>query len=128
MNPLTIRPERLAKMRDLCLALPDTSEKVAWGDPVWCVAGRIFAMQKGNAEGHRPSVWVKADDGVQEMAVAAAPDRFFVPPYVGGYGWIGVWLDRPRLDWKEVAALLHDSWRLIREKGAAKKARRKRRR
>lgn len=128
MNPLTVRPDRLARLRKLCLALPDTSEKEAWGDPTWRVGGRIFAMQKGNVEGHRPSLWLAADDGVQEMVVAAAPDRFFVPPYVGKHGWIGLWLDLRRLDWKAIAALVHDSWQRIGAKRAAGKSRRTRRR
>ena len=58
MNPLTIRPERLEQLREICLALPETSEKLAWGDPTWRVRDKIFAMQKGNHEGGRPSVWL----------------------------------------------------------------------
>lgn len=113
MNPLTIRPERLARLRSICLALPGTVEKEAWGDPTWRVGDRIFAMQKGNVEGRRPSLWVKAEPGVQEMVVAAAPDRYFVPPYVGSKGWIGLWLDRRSVDWKELAALVAESWRCM---------------
>jgi hypothetical protein len=44
--------------------------------------------------------------------VEAAPDRFFVPPYVGPSGWVGIWLD-PRTDWDELAGLLADAWRLV---------------
>jgi hypothetical protein len=43
--------------------------------------------------------------------VQARPDRFFVPPYVGPSGWVGVWLDRGA-DWTEIAELLRDSWRM----------------
>ena len=80
MNELTVRPDRLERLRKLCLALPDTAEKVAWGDPTWRVRDRIFAMQKGNVAGHRPSLWLKAQDGVQQMLVTGDPARFFVPP------------------------------------------------
>jgi hypothetical protein len=44
--------------------------------------------------------------------VQAAPDRFFVPPYVGPSGWVGIWLDRG-VHWPEVAGLLEDSFRLV---------------
>jgi hypothetical protein len=44
--------------------------------------------------------------------IAAAPDRFFVPPYVGPSGWIGVYLDSPETDWGELAELLWDAWRM----------------
>lgn len=54
MNPLTVRPERLQRLRAACLGLPQAVEKVAWGDPTWRVRDEIFAMQKGNYEGGRP--------------------------------------------------------------------------
>ena len=113
MNESTIRPDRLSKLRALCLALPEASEKVAWGDPTWRVRGRIFAMQKGNYPGGRPSLWLKAPEGAQSILVECRPDRFFVPPYVGPKGWVGLYLDVPRLEWDEVAALVKQSYRLI---------------
>jgi predicted DNA-binding protein (MmcQ/YjbR family) len=113
MNPLTIRADRLTRLRKICLALPETTEKEAWGDPTWRVRDRIFAMQKGNCEGGRPSVWLKAADGRQDELIDADPETFFVPPYVGHKGWVGVYLDAPRVDWKTVAALVAESFRLI---------------
>ena len=113
MNPLTVRPDRLARLRKICLALPDAAEKVAWGDPTWRVRDRIFAMQKGNYAGGRPSVWLKGEDGQQAALVDSDPALFFVPPYVGNKGWIGVHLDGGRLDWKMIAALIEASYRLI---------------
>lgn len=112
-NPSTVEPERLERLRRICLALPEATEKEAWGDPTWRVRDRIFAMQKGNVEGHRPSVWVKAPEGDQAALVASDPERFFVPPYVGGKGWVGVYLDRDDLDWDELAELVEESYRLI---------------
>jgi hypothetical protein len=56
---------------------------------------------------------------VQAVLVGAAPERFFVPPYVGHRGWIGVWLDDPGVDWAEVAALVRRSWRLTAPKRLA---------
>lgn len=113
LNKLTIRPDRLARLRKICLALPEAAEKVAWGDPTWRVRDRIFAMQKGNHEGGRPSVWFKAADGAQAALVDSDPERFFVPPYVGHKGWVGIYLDTRRIDWPELGHLIAESYRLI---------------
>jgi predicted DNA-binding protein (MmcQ/YjbR family) len=109
----TISPERLERLRAICLALPDASEKVAWGDPTWRVRDRIFAMQKGNYEGGRPSLWLKGASGAQEALVGARPSLFFVPPYVGNKGWVGIYLDGGSMEWEVVADLIVESWRLI---------------
>jgi hypothetical protein len=119
MNEPTIRPDRLERLRRTCLALPEATEKVAWGDPTWRVRNRIFAMQKGNYEGGRPSVWLKAEAGVQEMLVDGDPDRFFVPPYVGQKGWVGVHLDCKRIAWAMLEELIEQSYRLIAPKRLA---------
>jgi predicted DNA-binding protein (MmcQ/YjbR family) len=98
------------RLRALCLALPETVEKEAWGDPTFRVRDKIFAMEK-RGDG-RVSLWCKAPPGSQMVLVGADPDRFFVPPYVGPKGWIGVRLDN-RPDWDEVAKLVTRSYRLI---------------
>lgn len=113
MNALTVAPERLARLRAICLALDGAREKIAWGDPTWRVGDRIFAMQKGNYPGGRPSVWLKAEAGAQAMLIDAAPSRFFVPPYVGHKGWVGVWLDTVEIDWGELEHLIETSARAI---------------
>jgi hypothetical protein len=112
MNELTISPDRFARFRELCLAFPQAEEKEAWGDPTWRVRDKIFAMLKGNYEGGRPSAWLKAGDGEQEALVAADPEMYFVPPYVGHKGWIGIALDTKRVRWKEIAARIETSYRL----------------
>jgi hypothetical protein len=55
---------------------------------------------------------VQAAAGNQSLMVRAAPDRFFVPPYLGPSGWVGVWLNG-RVNWKELAGLLEDGYRLV---------------
>ena len=112
-NVPTVAPDRLQRVRTICLALQGATEKLAWGDPTWRVRGRIFAMQKGNVAGHRPSLWLKAPDGVQGMLVEGDPSVFFVPPYVGKNGWIGIHLDGRSLDWAMLADLVEQSHRLI---------------
>ena len=71
-------------------------------------------MQKGNYSGGRPSVWFKGEHGAQGMLVDADPKRFFVPPYVGHKGWIGLYLDTETIAWDELAHLLGLSYQLIR--------------
>jgi predicted DNA-binding protein (MmcQ/YjbR family) len=113
LNRLTLRKDRLERLRTICLALPETTEKVTWGDPTWRIRNRIFAMQKGNYSGGRPSVWLKAPEGAQDVLVGIDPERFFVPPYVGHKGWIGVYLDGKRVDWAWLSGLIEESYRLI---------------
>ncbi|HEX7919011.1 MAG TPA: MmcQ/YjbR family DNA-binding protein [Gemmatimonadales bacterium] len=108
-------PSPLSRLRKLCLALPESYEKEAWGTPTFRVTkGKIFAMYAGastHAGDGRHGVWLNAASGNQELMLRAAPTRFFYPPYVGKGGWIGVFLDA-RTDWKGLAGLIEDSWRL----------------
>jgi hypothetical protein len=107
-------PRPLTRLRKLCLALPEAHEVEAWGEPTFRVRNKLFAMyaDAGNHHGDgRAAVWCKAAPGNQGLMVRAAPDRFFVPPYVGPSGWIGVYLDRGA-DWDELAELLRDAYRL----------------
>jgi predicted DNA-binding protein (MmcQ/YjbR family) len=104
------------RLREICLALPEAAEKEAWGDPTFRVRDKIFAMQK-RGDG-RVSVWLKAPEGSQTILVGADPGRYFVPPYVGHKGWIGVRLDAGP-DWAQVAALVKRSYRLIAPKRLA---------
>jgi hypothetical protein len=104
----------LARIRKLCLALPEAHEVEAWGEPTFRVRNKLFAMYAAASNHHgggRPGVWIKAARASQDLMVRTAPQRFFVPPYVGPSGWVGVWLDRD-VDWEEVADLLRDAWRM----------------
>ena len=78
--------------------------------PTYRIANKIFAMERPQDD--TVAVWCKAPPGSQAILVGADPARFFVPPYVGPKGWIGIRLDA-RVDWKEVATLVERSYRLI---------------
>ncbi|MDJ0946159.1 MAG: MmcQ/YjbR family DNA-binding protein [Kiloniellales bacterium] len=106
----------IERLRAICLVLPEATEKKAWGDPTFRVRDKIFAMEK-RGDG-RISLWCKAPPGSQEILVGADPERFFVPPYVGHRGWIGMRLDDGP-DWEEVAAVVKRSYRLIAPKRLA---------
>ena len=105
----------LSRLRQICLARPGATEVEAWGAPTFRV-GKIFAMYSSPTDhqhsGGRPGVWLKAAPGNQQLMVRDNPDRYFVPPYVGPSGWIGVRLDK-RPPWKEVERLVRESWRLV---------------
>ena len=114
-------PRPLSRLRKLCLALPEAHEVEAWGEPTFRVRNKLFAMYAAPNNHHgagRAAVWCKAAPGNQALMVRAEPERYFVPPYVGPSGWVGVWLDR-RPDWKEVGELVRDSYRLVAPKKLA---------
>jgi len=112
------RPGPIDKLRKICLALPDALEKEAWGEPTFRVRGKMFAMFTNNHHNDgRVAVWCKAPIGFQSMMVGEAPARFFVPPYVGVNGWVGVRLDLD-VDWKEVAGVVEQAYRMALEKPA----------
>ena len=112
-------PSPLPKLRKLCLSLPEAHEVETWGEPTFRVRNKLFAMYAavGHHTAGRPAVWLKAAPGNQPFMVAHRPERFFVPPYVGPSGWVGVWLDAA--DWDELRELLADAWRLTAPKRLA---------
>jgi len=107
-------------LRAISLALPETAEKMAWGTvPTFRVRDKIFAQYEVNHHGDgRVALWCKAPHGMQEMLVSANAERFFVPPYVGHHGWVGVRLD-VAIDWDEVADLVTESYRMTAPKRLA---------
>lgn len=120
VNPSTLAPDRLERLRAICLSFPETAERVSFGDPNWTVNGKGFGAQKGNYDGGRPNLWFKPAPGEQQALVASDPDRFFIPPYVGGKGWLAVHLDGEEVDWAEIEELVEDSYRQMAPKRALK--------
>jgi predicted DNA-binding protein (MmcQ/YjbR family) len=101
----------LKRLREVCLALPESFEKEAWGECTFRVTGgSMFAMTDNNHHGSgHVAVWVKAPPMVQEILVKSDGKRFFVPPYMGPKGWVGVRLDY-KVNWDEVAGILKDGY------------------
>jgi hypothetical protein len=103
----------LEKLRLLCLALPETTERLSHGEPTWFVRGKqTFVMYADHHHDDRLAFWCAAPAGMQEALVGLDPERYFVPPYVGHRGWIGVRLDVP-VDWDEITALVKDAYRVV---------------
>ncbi|GGT89532.1 MmcQ/YjbR family DNA-binding protein [Actinomadura citrea] len=102
--------DALNRIREICMSLPEATEKPFGGHtaPSFRVRDKLFAMTSEDGL----SLTFKAGPGVQDALVAEAPERFFVPKYVGVKGWIGARLDVDH-DWDEIAELIQDSYRLI---------------
>ncbi len=105
------RARTLELIRGVCLTLPETSERLSHGAPTFFVRDkRAFLMVLTDHHGDgRFAIWCAAGEGVQQLLVEADPNRFFVPPYVGHRGWLGVHLDRS-LDPDELTGIAEDAY------------------
>jgi hypothetical protein len=102
------------RLRRICLALPEATERLSHGEPTWFVRGaKSFVTTADHHHDDRLALWCAAPEGAQGMLVARDPARFFVPPYVGHRGWVGVYLDVPEVDWDEVADLVESAYRTV---------------
>ena len=104
----------LAEVRAACLALPEVTERLSHGAPTFFVRGKksfVMFMDDHHGDG-RLALWCAAPAGVQAESVQEEPERFFVPPYVGHRGWLGVRLDRAP-DWAELASIVTDAYRHV---------------
>ena len=111
--------EPLDRLRSMCLALPEVTERLSHGEPTWFVRGqKVFVTYSDHHHDDRLAFWCAAPAGVQAALVSSDPKRFFVPPYVGHRGWLGVYLDVP-VDWGEVARIVTDAYRVIAPKRLA---------
>ena len=101
-----------ARVRRICAALPEVTEKLSHGEPTFFVRKKVFAMCSTNHhnDGHF-AVMMPAAIGIQAALIEAEPEKFHKPPYVGGRGWIGVELTR--VNDKELTLHLREAWRLM---------------
>ena len=112
--------KHLRRVRRICAALPETTEKLSHGEPTFFVGKKVYAAFSNNHhnDGH-VAVLVPAPPGVQAMLIEASPEKFYKPPYVGVRGWVGIELDR--IDDQELASHINQAWRLIAPKTLLKK-------
>jgi hypothetical protein len=105
------RERTLKRIRAICLDFPETSERLSHGAPTFFVRDKkAFLMVLTNHHGDgRFAIWCAAPAGLQQMLVEADAERFFVPPYVGHRGWLGLRLDRT-LDWDELTGIAEDAY------------------
>jgi hypothetical protein len=108
-----------ARLRAICLALPEASEEPMRRGPSYRVTDKIFALERRWKDGL--ALWCKVPQGTREIILGADPSRFFIPPYFGAKGWIGVGLGEAA-DWREIEAFVVRSYRLVAPKRLAKLA------
>jgi hypothetical protein len=118
--------QALVDLRAICRALPDVSERPSHGMPAWFVGSgtkqRQFAVFSNDHHGDgRIAMCCAAASGVQAMLVDSDPDAYYVPPYVGPAGWIGVRLDRG-VARSQIAALVEAARDTVAAKAGATRA------
>lgn len=115
----------LPRLREICLGLPEAAEKISHGTPTWFVR-KTFVMFAEHHHGHpHVAFWCAAPPGVAQEMIAAEPERFFRPAYVGHRGWLGVVLDGEgsgpdgaavdcaTVDWDEITEIVTDAYRTV---------------
>lgn len=106
--------ESRARLRALCLALPEATERLSHGESTWFVSDKkVFVTFAGHHHDDRVAFWCACTAPERDGLVADQPERFFVPPYVGVRGWLGVYLDVRGVDWAEIDEIVRDAYRLI---------------
>ena len=111
--PKVVR-EALEQVRDAALGLPEATERLSHGAPTFFIRDkRSFVMFHDDHHGDgRLAIWCAAPPGVQDLVLEEDDRRFFVPPYVGHRGWLGLRLDVD-VDWDEVRAVVQDAYRAV---------------
>lgn len=112
----------LARVRSICMALPEVSERLSHGEVTWFIREkRVLAMMDDHHHGGDAfAVTLPAPPGVQQELVESEPDRFYRPAYVGPAGWVGVRLDG-EVDWEELEAMIEEAYRLKAPKSLVKR-------
>jgi hypothetical protein len=104
--------EHLRRVRRICSAMPECTEKLSHGEPTFFVRKKVFAMfAKNHHDDGHIAVWIPAPPGLQGMLIQSSPKTFFRPPYVGVRGWVGIELDC--ISDEDLAGHIRDAWRLI---------------
>jgi hypothetical protein len=110
-----VASDPLSRVREICLAMPEVTERPSHGAPTFFVRNKSTFVQvwiDGHHDDTFPHLWCAAPPGAQEELVRSEPDRFFRPPYVGHRGWIGLRLD-VAVDWDELAEICEEAYRTV---------------
>jgi hypothetical protein len=107
-----VHQEHLRRVRRICSAMPEASEKLSHGEPTFFVRKKVFAMFANNHhnDGHI-AVWIPAPPGTQAMLIHNSPETYFRPPYVGVRGWVGVELEA--IGDEELALHIRKAWEMV---------------
>jgi predicted DNA-binding protein (MmcQ/YjbR family) len=100
-------------VREICLSFPEAEEVVSHGFPDFRVRGKTFASYVVNHHGDgRVALWLNAPSGAQDHYSKSEPKHFFIPPYVGPRGWLGVHLNKG-ISWQRVATLTRQAYEKV---------------
>lgn len=100
----------LERLRVICSGFPEVEERQSHGEPSWFAGGkRMFVTFADHHHDDRLAIWCAAPEGAQPSLVDSDPERFFVPPYVGGRGWVGCYLDRT-IDWELLEEIVTEAY------------------
>jgi hypothetical protein len=106
-----VSEDPLTRLRALCTTYPGVTERLSHGEPTWFVK-KAFVSFADHHHDDRLAFWCAAPEGAQDVLVGSEPGRYFVPPYVGVRGWLGVYLDVD-VDWEAVALIVNDAYRCV---------------
>jgi hypothetical protein len=105
------------RIRRLMVGWPEVTERSSHGEAAWFHRGkRQIATTADRHHDDRVAVWLAAPPGARDALVEGDPGRYFVPPYVGHRGWIGVYLDVD-VDWNRLEELIGDAYHTVAERG-----------
>jgi hypothetical protein len=93
------------ELRQVMGSLPEAEERETWGHPTFRVRDKMFATMSDDGQ----QATVKATKEEQAALVAAAPETFGIPAYVGRHGWVSIWL--ATVDPTELRELVVEAWR-----------------
>jgi predicted DNA-binding protein (MmcQ/YjbR family) len=107
----------LKRLRTICLALPDTTEKLTFGHPTFRVANKMFAV----LETYKGELGICVNAGKLMQGIFLDDPRFFRTPYIGRHGWVTLRVYAAKLNWAEVRGLVKESYKLVTPKNKASK-------
>ena len=111
---------RLTRLTKICLSLPEVVRNCHGSHAAFLVRKKTFAYFLNDHHGDGiVGVTCKTLPGDNEALIAAQPERFYMPAYVGPRGWVGLRLDLGKVDWDEVAELISGSYCLVAPKRLA---------
>jgi hypothetical protein len=114
---------RLARLTEICLALPEATREVSGEHASFQVRKKTFVWFLSNHHGDGiVSVCCKMALGENEEMVESKPEKFYLPAYIAHRGWVALRLDRGEIDWQEVADLVRGSYSLVAPKTLARAA------
>ena len=100
------------RLRGIATALPEVTEKLSHGEVSFFCRKQFVMLDDHHHGADHLAFWCAAPPGAQEELIGSDPATYFLPPYVGHRGWVGVRIDRDP-DWDEVAEVVRDAYRTV---------------